>query len=213
MPTSFDSAVEALLQRAAEGDRDAAGEVACVYDDRLRRVIRARLDRRLLRRVGVDDVLQETHIEAVRRLPEFLAKRTAPLLIWLRFLAVQRCITLARRHLIAAARDARREQPLGAAEGYDSASVALEQALSGHLTTPSGAAARSEMQDAVRTAVQALAPFDREILCLRHFEQLDNAEAASALGLDPGTTSKRYMRALVRLREVMEAARLDAPSL
>jgi len=212
MPISPDPAVAGLLARAAEGDEQAAGEVVTAYDGRLRRVIRVRLDRRLLRRVDVDDVLQETHMEAVQRLPELLEQERVPLLIWLRFLAVQRCITLARRHLVAAARDARREQRIDAPDAYDSASVALEHALSAHITTPSGAAARNEMQDGVREAVQALEPFDREILCLRHFEELDNGEAASALGIEPGTASKRYVRALVRLREVLSAAKLDAPS-
>lgn len=211
MPIVPDPAVAALLARAAQGDEQAAGEVVTAYDNRLRRVIRVRLDRRLLRRVDVDDVLQETHMEAVERLPEFLEQAKVPLLVWLRFLAVQRCITLARRHLVAAARDARREQRI-APDAYDSASVALEHALSAHITTPSGAAARTEMQDGVREAVQALEPFDREILCLRHFEELDNAEAASALGIESGTASKRYVRALVRLREVLAAAKLDAPS-
>lgn len=212
MPVSPDPAVAELLARAAEGDEDAAGEVVAVYDGRLRRVIRVRLDRRLLRRVDVDDVLQETHVEAVKRLPEFLRQGEVPLFIWLRFLAVQRCITLARRHLGAAARDARREHRMGASEAYDSASVALEHALSAHITTPSAAAARTEVQETVREAVQALDPFDREILCLRHFEELDNAEAASALAIAPGTASKRYVRALVRLREVLAAAKLDGPS-
>ncbi len=213
MPVPPHAAVEALLERAAAGDGQAAGEVVGVYDSRLRRVIRVRLDRRLLRRVDVDDVLQETHLEAVQRLPEFLAARKVPLLIWLRVLAVQRCITLARRHLMAAARDARREQRGYAPAAYDSASAALEQALSAHITTPSGAAARTEMQSGVRAAVAALAPLDREILCLRHFEELDNAESALALGIQPGTASKRYIRALERLRDVVAAARLDAPSL
>ena len=211
MPISHDPTLEALLVRAAAGDKRSAGEAVCAYDARLRRVIRVRLDRRLLRRVDVDDVLQEAHLEAIERLPEFLAKREVPLFIWLRFLAVQRCVTLARRHLIAAARDVRREQRVGAAEGYDSASAALEHALSAQLTTPSGVAAREETRAAVRDAVGGLEPLDREILCLRHFEELDNAEAACALGIEPGAASKRYVRAVERLRDVMAAARLDTP--
>lgn len=213
MPTTPDPAIDALLARAAGGDGQAAGKVVSAYDARLRRVIRVRLDPRILRRVDVDDVLQETHVEAVKRLPEFFRQDDVPLLIWLRFLAVQRCITLARRHLGTAARDARRERPSGTAGPYDSASMALEHALSAHMTTPSAAAARVELQGKVREAVQALDPLDREILCLRHFEALDNAEAASALAIEPGTASKRYVRALVRLREVLAAAKFDAPSL
>lgn len=205
-------AVEALLARAAAGDEQAVGEVVCAYDDRLRRVVRLRLDRRLSRRVDADDVLQETHLEAVRRLPEYLADRGVPLLVWLRFLAVQRCVTLARRHLAAAARDARREADRAAPTPLDSTSMALEQALSAHVTSPSGALARDEIQDGVRRAVEDLAPFDREILCLRHFEELDNGETAVVLGISPGTASKRYVRALVRLREVLATAGLHTPA-
>lgn len=210
MPHERDPAIHGLLARVATGDEQAAGELLCAYDGRLRRVIRVRLDRRLAGRMDVDDVLQETHLEAIRRLPKFLTEQEVPLFVWLRFLAVQRCITLARRHLIASARDARREVRTTAS--YDSASVALEQALSAGITTPSGAAARSEMERGVREAVQSLKPLDREILCLRHFEELDNGEAACALGIPSGTASKRYIRALVRLREALSAARVDAPS-
>ena len=180
-----------------------------MFDDRLLRVIRLRLDRRIAQRVDVQDVLQETHMEAVRRLPEYMASPKVPLFIWLRFLAVQRCITLARRHLGAEKRDARRERPVAGAALADSTAAALEQALSAHLTTPSRAAARNEFQSSVRQAVDALEPLDREILCLRHFEELDNSEAAAALGVAPGTASKRYVRALVRLREVLANAGLD----
>ena len=210
MPISTDPAIEALLARAAQGDDEAAGEAACAYDDRLRRVIRLRLDRRIARRVDVDDVLQEVHVEAVKRLPEYLANRGVPFLVWLRFLAVQRCVTLARRHLKAAARDARREQPMVLAP-VDATSAALEQALSAQVTSPSGGAARTEIEAGVRRAVEALEPFDREILCLRHFEALDNAEAAAVLGIEPGTASKRYVRALMRLGEVLAAAGLEMP--
>lgn len=207
------AAVEDLLQRAAAGDGEAAGQAVLVHDERLRRVVRLRLDARLARRVDVDDVLQEVHIEALRRLPEFLADRSVPLLIWLRFLAVQRCVTLARRHLAAAARDARREQFLDAGGFTDGTSIALAQALSAHLTTPSQAAVRGEVHLGVRAAVEALEPLDREILCLRHFEALDNVEAASVMGITAAAASKRYIRALVRLREILTAAGLDAPSL
>jgi RNA polymerase sigma-70 factor (ECF subfamily) len=202
--------LEALLALAAAGDTEAAGRAVLVHDETLRRVIRVRLDRRIARRMDVEDVLQEVHVEALGRLGEFLADRRVSLLVWLRFLAVQRCMTLARRHLLAAGRDARREQPLAPA-GYDATSLALGQALSAGLTTPSRAAARGEVQAGVRRAVDALEPLDREILCLRHFEQLDNQQAAEALGIAPAAASKRYVRALVRLRESLATQGLDAP--
>ena len=211
MSVHDDPTVEEMLRRAAEGDADAAGRVILAYDERLRRVVRLRLDARVARRVDADDVLQETHVEALQRLPEYLAKRDAPFFVWLRFLAVQRCMTLARRHLAAAVRDARREQPLAAAPAGDATSIALEGALAASMTTPSRAAVRGEMNDGLHAAVEALEPLDREILCLRHFEELDSAEAASVLGITAAAAGKRYVRALQRLRDALAAAGLDAP--
>lgn len=212
MPSHDGPILDELLRRAAAGDAEAAGQAILAHDERLRRVVRLRLDARVARRVDVDDVLQEVHVEALQRLPEFLAAREVPLLIWLRFLAVQRCMTLARRHLEAGARDARREQPLAFGGASDATSMALEEALSAHLTSPSRAAVRGETRAGLRAAVQALEPLDREILCLRHFEELDNTEAATVLGIASAAASKRYVRALVRLRDVLAAAGLDAPS-
>lgn len=213
MPASEDPAVEALLTRAADGDAAAAGALVLQYEDRLRRAVRLRLDARVARRVDVDDVLQETRVEALRRLPEFLAERAVPLRIWLRFLALQQCVTLTRRHLGAAVRDVRRERPFEVESPGDATSMALEQALSAQMTTPSRAAVRGETQAGLRAAVASLEPFDREVLCLRHFEGLDNAEASTVLGIPPATASKRYVRALVRLRDALTAAGLEAPSI
>jgi len=207
MPGSDGPAIAALLDRAEAGDSHAAGEAVCAFDERLRRVIRIRLDARVARRVDVDDALQEVHVEALARLPEHLAGRTVPLFVWLRFLALQRCVTLARRHLEADVRDARREQPL---VGGDPTSMALENALAASLTSPSRAAVRGEIRERLHGAVDRLEPLDREVLCLRHFEELDNTETAAVLGIEPPAASKRYVRALVRLREVLAASGFGA---
>lgn len=211
MPDRDDPAVEELLRRAAEGDAEAAGRAVTAHDERLLRIVRLRIDPRLLRRVDPDDVLQETHVEALARFPEFLAARRVPLFVWLRFLALQRCVTLSRRHLGAAARDARRERPLAEEAGGDATTRSLAGALAGSLTSPSRAVARDEVRARVHAAVEALEPPDREILCMRHFEDLDNAEAAAALRIAPSAASKRYLRALVRLKEALAAQGLDAP--
>jgi len=203
-----DPALEELIQLAAAGDEGAAAQLVHVHDATLRRVIRLRLDYRVAQRVDVDDVLQETHIEALKRLPEFLSSREVSLCVWFRFLAVQRCITMSRRHLLAGARDARKERPLHAAQG-DATSMALAYALSAHHTTPSIAVARFEAQRGIRDAVEALEPMDREILCLRHFEGLSNNHAAEVLHLSVAATSKRYIRALTRLGDVLKAQGLD----
>ena len=200
-----DTKMQSLLAKAAAGDTEAAGRAVVAHDDRLRRIVRVRLDPRLASRVDPDDVLQETHVEALGRFSEFLATRRVPLFIWLRFLAVQRCITLSRRPLGAEARDARRERPLAGGAGPDATSVSLAGALAASMTSPSGAVARDETRTQVQAAVDALEPPDREILCMRHFEELDNAEAAAALRIAPSAASKRYLRALVRLKDALSA--------
>ena len=211
MSTPDDTKIRNLLTRAAAGDAEAAGRAVTAHDERLRRIVRVRLDPRLSSRVDPDDVLQETHVEALGRFSEFLATRRVPLFVWLRFLALQRCITLSRRHLGAEARDARREQPLAGAAPDESTSPALAGALAASLTSPSGAAVRDEVRASVQAAVDALDPPDREILCMRHFEDLDNAEAAAALNIAPSAASKRYLRALVRLKDALAAQGLEAP--
>ena len=135
-----------------------------------------------------------------------------PFVIWLRSLAVQRCITLARRHLGAEARDARREQPLAAA-GARRRDV--DGARGGAVRPRDHAQPRGRAQETPREPARGhpdARPLDREIVCLRNFEVLDNAEAAAVLGITPAAASKRFLRALVRLREALAAVGLDAPT-
>jgi RNA polymerase sigma-70 factor (ECF subfamily) len=196
--------VPALLDRAVAGDRSAAGELVTRFDERLRRIIRSRLDPRVARRADADDVLQEVHVEALARLPAFARDRPMPFFLWMRFLAVQRCAGLARRHLGAGVRDARREAALAPDATATSADLFASH-LAASATSPSAAAARHEIHDRLRLSLEAMDPADRDVLWLRHFEALDNGEVAAVLGLEPPAASKRYVRALARLRAVLEA--------
>jgi RNA polymerase sigma-70 factor (ECF subfamily) len=201
------SEVGPLLLRAAAGDPEAWRALFDRDRDRLRRMVALRIDRRLQGRVDPSDVIQEAHIEAMARLPEYLRQSTLPFFLWLRLIVGQRLTLLHRRHLGVQARDAGREIGLYHGALPAATSAALAARLLGHVTHPSEAAVRAERKIRIQTALNAMDPIDREILALRHFEQLSNGEAAQALGLSKSTASKRYVRALHKLKEILAATR------
>ncbi len=192
-----------LAARAAAGDQDAVAELLVRYRPRLRRMVALRLDPRLQGRVDASDVIQEGFLDALRRLDEFAADPSVPFYIWLRFLVGQRVQEQHRRHLGAAGRDVGREVSIyrGAMPGASTGALAAR--LLGNLTSPSQAAVRAERKLRLQEALNRMDPLDREILVLRHYEQMANGDAAAALGLDKSAASKRYTRALMRLKEIL----------
>jgi RNA polymerase sigma-70 factor (ECF subfamily) len=195
-----------LVQRAAAGDREAWGRLLEQHRDRLRRLVALRLDMRLQGRVDPSDVIQEAYIDASRRLAEYARQPAGmPFYLWLRFLVGQRLVEQHRRHLGAQARDAGREVTLYRGTMPEATTAALAARLLGKFTTPSQAAIRAERKLRLQTALNAMDPIDREILVLRHYEQLTNNEAALVLDLDKSAASKRYARALVRLKDILAA--------
>ena len=192
------------LEAAARGDRAAWGAVLAGHRDRLRRLIALRLDRRLQGRIDPSDVIQDAYLEAARRLPEYLREAAPmPLFLWLRFLTAQALQALHRRHLGAQARDADREISIGGGRMPQATSAALAARLLGHDTRASQAAIRAERKLRLEQALNQMDPLDREVLALRHFEQLSNAECARVLGLKETTATKRYIRALKKLKEIL----------
>jgi RNA polymerase sigma-70 factor (ECF subfamily) len=194
-----------LLRRAKAGDQQALATLFAGYRDRLRRMVRLRLDRRLSSRIDTSDVLQDAYLDVARRFPEYVAAPAVPFYLWLRALTGQRLVDLHRRHLGAEMRDAGREVSLyrGALPAASSASLA-QQLLAG-LTSPTQAAIRQEMQLRLQEALNSMDPIDREVVVLRHFEELSNVEAAEVLGIEPPAASKRYIRALRRLKAILDA--------
>ncbi len=194
-----------LVDQAAGGDDSAWERLMALHRARLRRMVALRLDRRLQGRVDPSDVIQEASIDAARRLPEYAKNPTMPFYLWLRFLAGQRLMEQHRRHLGAQARDAGREISLYRGAFPETTTADLAAHFLGKLSTPSQAAIRIEQKIRLQEALNTLEPIDREILALRHFEQLNNGETAEVLGLDKSAASKRYARALVRLKDVLLA--------
>lgn len=205
VPSDNRSEVERLLSRAAAGDPDAWRVLFDRDRDRLRRMVAMRLDRRLRGRIDPSDVIQDAQIEAITRLPEYLREPNLPFFLWLRLIVGQHLKILHRRHLGAKIRDADREIGLYDGSFPEATGAALAARLLGQLTRPSEAVIRAERKLRVQAALDAMDALDREVLSLRHFEQLSNGEVARALGLSKSAASKRYVRALVRLKEILGA--------
>jgi RNA polymerase sigma-70 factor (ECF subfamily) len=192
-----------LLKRAAGGDRQAAAELFQRYRDRLRRMVRLRLDRRLQGRVDPSDVLQEAFVDVAKRVGEYAEKHSVPFFLWVRFLTGQRLLAIHRQHLGTQMRDAGQEVSLYRGALPQATSVSLAAQLLGKLTSPTEAAVRAEMQIRLQEALNSMDALDREVLALRHFEELSNNETAEVLGIQKSAASNRYIRALKRLKEIL----------
>jgi RNA polymerase sigma-70 factor (ECF subfamily) len=197
------SEITDLLRRAGAGDAEAMGRLLQGYRKRLRRMVQLRLDPRLQGRVDASDILQEAYLEATQRLPDYVRDPRMPFFLWLRFLTGQKLLELRRRHLGTQARDAAREISLHQGAMPEASSACLAAQLLGKMTAPLQAAIRAEMKIRLQEALNSMEPLDREVLALRHFEQLDNTETAQVLGITPSGASSRYLRALKRLKEIL----------
>jgi RNA polymerase sigma-70 factor (ECF subfamily) len=176
------------------------------YRDRLRRMVALRLDHRLRGRIDPSDVIQEAFLEATGRRAEYERQPDPmPPFLWLRFLALQQLQLVHRRQLGTRARDAGREVSIDAGAYPAATSAALAAQLLGRDTRASEAAIRAERKRRLQEALEAMDPIDREVLVLRHFEQLSNGECARVLGLGESAATKRYLRALRRLKDILSA--------
>jgi RNA polymerase sigma-70 factor (ECF subfamily) len=194
---------EALLTRLKAGDRQALAELFSRSRERLWRTVQFRLDRRLQGRVDPDDVLQEAYVAAADRIEHFVGNSSASLYVWLRLIVAQTMIDVHRRHLGAQMRDADREVSLQGVRLPQATSSCLAIQLSGRLTSPSGAAIREENARQLEEVLGQMDPIDREVLALRHFEELTNSEVAEVLGIQQKAASIRYVRAVRRLKAIL----------
>src|SRR5262245_20690926 len=191
------------LRQARDGDPQALAELFANYRDRLRRMVNLRLDRRLYGRLDPSDVLQEAYLDFARRFTDYARAPTLPFYLWLRALTGQKLVDLHRQHLGAQMRDASLEVSLYRGALPQASSVSLANQLLGRLTSPSRAAIRAETQIRVQEALNSMDPLDREVLTLRTFELLSNDETAQLLGISKKAASKRFIRALERLQEIL----------
>jgi RNA polymerase sigma-70 factor (ECF subfamily) len=192
-----------LIERARRGEASAIDELFTRHRERLRRMVRMRLDGRLHGRIDESDVIQDAFVEASHRLNDYLTSPTMPLFLWLRFLVGERLLILRRHHLGAKMRDARREISIFHNALPEASSAALAAQLLGEQTSPSQAAERAERQVRLQEALNRLDSMDREVLSLRHFEHLTREETAKVLGIQEAAAAKRYVRALKRLKAIL----------
>jgi RNA polymerase sigma-70 factor (ECF subfamily) len=196
---------EAELVRRLRDDPQALATLFTRHRPRLWRMVSVRLDRRLHGRVDPDDVLQESYLNAASRLDHFRRDDGASFFVWLRLIVGQTLVDVHRRHLGTQARAAGREVPIhGRFAAYpDATSASIAGELMAQLTPPSHAARRAETASRLELALEGMERIDREVLVLRHFEELTNGEVAEVLGIQPKAASIRYVRAVARLKAIL----------
>ncbi len=208
MPDKSEIATD-LIARFVAGDDDALADLFSFYHDRLKRIVRFRLDHRLARRISDSDVIQELYLSASQRMKHYRNKPEMPFFVWLRLLLNQQLADLHRQHLQAEMRDARKEISLEHPSMTSHTSYAMAAHLVGRGTSPSQAFSRVEKIASLEQALNRMAPIDREVIALRHFEELTNHEVADVLKIDVQAASKRYIRAMKRMKEIIS----DVPGL
>lgn len=198
----------AALIAAWNGDEAGFAKVFERYRKRLKQMVRLRLDRRLFGRIDADDVLQEAFLEAYRKLPRYRENSDdLPPFLWLRLIVGEKLTDLHRHHLGAQMRAADREVSLYRGAMPTASSAALAAQLLGSITSPSMAAIRAEAKLQIQEALNRMDPMDREVLTLRNFELLSNSETAQVLGISQQAASNRYVRALKRMKDMLQLIR------
>jgi len=192
---------QTLLEQAQTGDRQAFEDLFARHRPYLRQLVELRLDPKLRARVDPSDVVQEAHLEAVRRLSTYLRERPMPFRLWLRQIAYDRTLKAWRYHLGTARRAAGREVPLP-----ERSSLMLARQLLAGGSSPRRALDRRDLAQRLREAMAQLPQADREVILMRHFEGLSNQEVGCLLSLDPATVSKRHGRAMLRLHRILFAS-------
>ena len=178
-------------------------DLFALHRDRLKRMVRLRLSRRLQGRVDDSDVLQEAFLSVSAQLPQYAVDPKLPFYLWLRHLTGLKLTEIHRRHLGTQLRDADHEVTLHRGGLPEADSISLAAHLLGQLTTPSQAAIKAETRMIVQEALNNMDATDREVLALKHFEQLSTSEIAQVLGMSKAGAGSRYLRAIKRLKEIL----------
>ena len=192
-----------LINRVIRGDESALAELFAHYRQRLWRLVNFRLHPKLQGRIDADDVLQEAWMDAIKRIDHFMHEASRSCFVWFRLIVCQTLTDIHRRHLGTQKRDATRETSIHGGWSSDSTSMSLSFQLLGHLTSPSQAAARAELSQQLDGALDTMSDLDREVLAMRHFEEMSNSETAQVLNISEQAASLRYVRALKRLKGVL----------
>lgn len=201
---------EQLLAQAKVGDEGAINQLMARHRNSLRQLIRMRLDQQIQRRVDVSDVVQDVLIEANRRLQRFLDNPVMPFHLWLRQIARDRIIDAHRRHRVSSRRSVDREQRMSVPQGYDQSSMNLAAMIGDDRLTPAAAALQKEIARRIELSITKLDEKDSEIVIMRHYELLTNQEIAQSLDLSEPAASMRYLRAVRRLKAIIQDETKDS---
>ncbi len=193
-----------LVEAMRAGSTDALASMFSEYRDRLKRIVQFRLDYRLAGRISESDVLQEAYIAAAQRLDQFRRQEEMSPFLWLRLMVGQKLVDLHRQHVAAEKRDVRKEVPLRSPAASAGTSLAIAAHLIGKATGVSEIVERAERIERLEGVLNQMDEIDREVIALRHFEELSNTEAAAVLSIETSAASKRYIRAMARLAELMK---------
>ncbi len=197
-----------LLRQLATDREESFARFFQSVKQRLRQIALFRLDYRLRGRVSESDVLQETYVRASQRLDRYLEDPELPFFVWLRMELSQKLVEVHRQHFSAGKRDVRREQFFKPPEPGQT-SMAMAAHLVAQMTSASQLVERAEQISSLERSLAEMNDVDREVIALRHFEELSNTETADALGIEPAAASKRYLRALKRMRQIYESVQVD----
>ncbi len=195
---------EDLIHRALAGDELSVRALFTQFHDRLRRMVRLRISRRLQGRIDEDDILQDAYIDIFRNLPDYASDPKLPIFLWFRHITQLKLLEVHRRFLGTQMRDAEREITLHRGDVAKVDSVSLACFLLGTLTSPSHAATRAELREIIQNTLDKMDAIDREIIALKHFEQLSTSEIGHVLGMSKSGAGSRYLRAIKRLRESLD---------
>ena len=192
---NMEDEVEPLLQAIRTGQREALNQLLLQHRDAVRAAVALRMDDHLRARVDESDIVQEASLIVARRIADFLERRPMTFRLWFRQTALECLLQARRKHLVSHRRAVGREVSIDA-----HSAIVLAERLLGP-PTPSNAAMAQERAEQVRQAVEDLSDVDRDVVLLRCFEGLTNAETATVLELHPDASSKRFARALLHLRD------------
>lgn len=206
LPAPDPQPTQVLLDRVRGGDAAAVNGLLARHREAIKQMIDRRMDRVVRHRVDASDIVQDVMLEANRRLGDYLANPTMPFQLWLRHMARDRLIDAHRRHRVASSRSVDREVALPPAAGDDRSGDDIVAGLADRELTPAAAATWHELERRFAAAVERLDEADRQIVLLRHFEHLSTADAAAALGLSKPAAGMRYLRAMRRLRILLDGA-------
>ena len=193
---------DSLVDQARNGDQNALANLFEANRDRLERMVRLRMNERVRPRVAVSDVLQEAYVDLAQQLGNYAKDPKLPFFLWLRRITGQRLAKVHRAHLGQEMRDVNKERRLNAGVP-DASSVFMANQLAGRFTSVSQKAIRNENETRMQLAIEQLPETDREILAMRHVEQLTNSEIAIVLEIGASAATNRYVRAIRKLRDAI----------